>query len=373
MRMTVWVKMTALLALLAGLSVAGVKYVAVVETEIDSRSGASANLTPAEVALITAELRREAVNNLPPGAYNIMTTETVYAQGGAVLEECADENCVITLGSKIGADYIVRGTISKFGTKLTLSVEMYETENGSLVASSDPVRSEMPAELLEMATAACANMYKKFVNEQNSQAASGSVGAISAGNAPKVNDSRGGARKIKPFDYYIALKYEPPLGTGTPVQWGSVDLEGGFIWGKGAFLGINIGGGVGKDLFGDVLFELGLSLGNVYNFGDKTQLVYGGSAGLYIVADRITIGDNGKAYNDDSIYIDTDSYMNFLAPFVRLRWHFIELMYRGLLGIQIKQHGEYDGSSENKGFGYNQHQVMIGFHFATSKRIGARR
>jgi uncharacterized repeat protein (TIGR02543 family) len=143
------------------------KNVAVVETEIDAQSGASVGITPAEVRLVTAELRREAVKNLPRDKYNIMTTETVYAQGNAVLEECAEENCVIALGSKIGADYIVRGTISKLQTKFTLTVELYETENGNLVASSDPVRSENVGELLENTAAACAGMYKTIANIHN--------------------------------------------------------------------------------------------------------------------------------------------------------------------------------------------------------------
>ena len=150
-------------------STARVKNVAVVETEVDAQSGASDGLSPAEVRQVTAELRREAVKNLPRDKYNIMTSETVIAQGGAVLEECADENCVIVLGSKVGADYIVRGTISKLQTKFTLSVEMYETENGNLVASSDPVRSENVAELLEKTAAICADMYRVFVNPRSSK------------------------------------------------------------------------------------------------------------------------------------------------------------------------------------------------------------
>jgi len=164
MRTTTIVKTAALLALLALAAAAQVKNVAVVETELDAQSGASADLNPAEVRQVTAELRRQAVENLPRGAYNIMTSETVMAQGGAVLEECADENCVIILGSKIGADYIVRGLISKFQTKLTLTVEIYETENGNLVAASDPVRSEIIGDLLEKAAASCSEMYKKFAD-----------------------------------------------------------------------------------------------------------------------------------------------------------------------------------------------------------------
>jgi len=144
-----------------------VKNVAVVETEVDAQSGASSAMNPAEVRQVTAVLRREAVRNLPIGKYNIMTSETVMAQGGAVLEECADENCVITLGSKIGADYIVRGIISKFGTDLTVSVDMYETDNGNLIASSELVRSENTATLLDDVAAASADMYRKFVNPQS--------------------------------------------------------------------------------------------------------------------------------------------------------------------------------------------------------------
>ena len=167
MKKTVFFLLAALIAAVAAPAAAQVKYVAVVEAEADARSGVSEDLSAAEIAQITAELRREAVQNLPRAKYNIMTAETVIAQGGAVLEACADENCVITLGTKIGADYVVRGIISKFQTKLALTVEMYETENGTLVASSDPVRSESAAELLEKTAAACAEMYKKFADAQN--------------------------------------------------------------------------------------------------------------------------------------------------------------------------------------------------------------
>jgi uncharacterized protein (TIGR02145 family) len=105
-----------------------------------------------------------------------MTSETVIAQGGAVLEECADENCVISLGSKIGADYIVRGTVSKFGAKLTVSVDIYETDDGNLVASSDLVKSDKIEELLELTAKACADMYKAFELARDQTARRGAAG-----------------------------------------------------------------------------------------------------------------------------------------------------------------------------------------------------
>jgi len=167
MRVTTVVMAMALLVFLTGTATAGIKYVAVVESDIDESSGASEKISRADVRLVTAELRREAVKNLPPKRYSIMTSETVMSMGGAVLEECAEENCVIALGSKIGADFIVRGTVSKLESKFTLQVEMYETENGTLVASCEPVRAESIGELVEKAAAVCANMYKTWVASQS--------------------------------------------------------------------------------------------------------------------------------------------------------------------------------------------------------------
>jgi len=142
--------------------------VAVVETEMDTRSGAAKDLNAAELSEITAELRRQAVKNLPKNKYNVMTSTTVQAQGTAVLEDCAEENCIITLGSKIGADFIVRGTISKFQKRFTLSVEIYDTEDGNLIVSSDPIRSESIDKLLDASAIICADMYKTFMETYSS-------------------------------------------------------------------------------------------------------------------------------------------------------------------------------------------------------------
>jgi hypothetical protein len=164
MRAVNLVKAALWVALFAGMSVAGVKYVAVVETEIDMEPDDAANLKKSEVRLITDELRGAAVKILPPDKYSVMTTETVMAQSGSVLEQCSEENCMITLGSKIGADYIVRGKISKVEALFALSVSIFDTEDGFLVGSMDAVRSERMTGLLEKAGSACAEMFKTFIN-----------------------------------------------------------------------------------------------------------------------------------------------------------------------------------------------------------------
>jgi hypothetical protein len=60
----------------------------------------------------------------------------------------------------------------------------------------------------------------------------------------------------------------------------------------------------------------------------------------------------------------TEDYFNFFGPIVKLRWNFIELTYRGLLGINEGWfYDEYNGNVINWG-----HQIMIGIYFETSKR-----
>ena len=210
--------------LFAGMSTAGIKYIAVVETDVDANSGVSALLNPSDIRQVTAELRREAVKNLPAGQYNIMTTETVYSQGGAVLEECADENCVIALGSKIGADFIVRGTISKLQTKFTLVVEVYETADGNLVAQSDPVRYENIEELIERAGAACAEMYKAFVNTQNALQKQKSAAA-------DTNDGQNPAPAITPHEPEHVERQSKTFSFGVGAFFVS-DFGGGLEWEK---------------------------------------------------------------------------------------------------------------------------------------------
>ena len=182
-------------------ALAQMKYVAVVETEVDEASGASAKLNKAEVRLITAELRNVAVKNLPRDKYNIMTSETVMSQGSAKLEECAEENCVIALGAKIGADYIVRGIVSKLGASLTMSVEMYETDDGNLVATSGVVRAENIAELLDKTAAVCTDMYKTFVSTQRP-----------APKTPVTQTTPVTSPPVKPITYTITAAVNPSGG-----------------------------------------------------------------------------------------------------------------------------------------------------------------
>jgi len=91
----------------------------------------------------------------------------------------------------------VRGIISKFGANLTMAVEMYETEDGNLVATSGLVRSENIAELLDKTAAVCTDMYKTFVASQRP--------------APKTPVTQTTPPE-KPVTYTVTAAANPPHG-----------------------------------------------------------------------------------------------------------------------------------------------------------------
>jgi len=155
-------------------------------------------------------------------------------------------------------------------------------------------------------------------------------------------------RSPRRFDYYFSPKYQTPVGT--PVSWGGINAETGLVWEDGAFFGLDFSYGSSDDKYNhDQQSGIGLSLGNVYNLVDELQFVYGMSAGCWYVNEH---------QNDLDWYWGrpTNESYNFLAPFVKLRYNVIEITYRGLLGIS------------HDGFGWNSHQLMLGFYFATNKR-----
>jgi hypothetical protein len=193
-----------------------------------------------------------------------------------------------------------------------------------------------------------------------------------------ITYDRPGSQNNK-FDMYLAPKYQFPMGT--PVSWGGINVEIGVIWGNGAFVGLD--GDCGLEEYDaphvihvwHVLGGGGLSLGNVYDFGNQIQFVYGMSAGYWF-------GENfwyKRDEMDETQWVNS-SYrydtFNFLAPFIKLRWRFLELKYRGLVGFWEETHGDYHrrGDGDNShiekkdGFGLNNHQLMLGLYFATNKR-----
>jgi hypothetical protein len=136
------------------------------------------------------------------------------------------------------------------------------------------------------------------------------------------------------------------------------------------FCGTDISYGIGfSDSSGYRKFELlsglGFDAGVVHDlpFDEDLKLVYGGAVGFWFTMGGYLQGDPQLNFN-------------FLAPFVKLRWKSLELSYRGLLGVNVKEYeyydsyyGDYEYETRSK-FGWNNHQLALGLYFEGSKRNG---
>ena len=110
-------------------------YVAVLETMADGDAKDSVPLLDRQY--LTNVLREQAVKELPAKRnYTIMTRENISAMlpPGKAIEDC-EGNCLAETGRNIAADYICQARVGRFGTKLTLTAELYETAGNKLIAS----------------------------------------------------------------------------------------------------------------------------------------------------------------------------------------------------------------------------------------------
>ena len=136
----------------------------------------------------------------------------------------------------------MRGTVRKFQTKFTLTIEMYETDNGTLVVSSEAVRSGNLEELLGIAAAASANMFRKFADAQKTTAAASPAPALDT-DEPKEEAK---PEKEKPASKPKSEPKERPtvtLSAGGGAFF-NAGFGGGIKWPSGAAVAMPYGGGV---------------------------------------------------------------------------------------------------------------------------------
>ena len=124
-----------MILLLACTSGAMAAHVAVLETGADPALKKKVKLSDRQY--LTNVLREEAVKQLPADEdYTIMTRENISAMlpPGKAIEDC-EGSCLAETGRNISADYVCQARVGSFGSKLTLSAEIYETAGNKLVAS----------------------------------------------------------------------------------------------------------------------------------------------------------------------------------------------------------------------------------------------
>lgn len=107
-------------------------YVAVVETIAENGA-----IGRSERLFLTDKLRDRAKKVLPTYmGFVIMTRENIQQMlpPGKKVDDCEGE-CLVETGKNINANYIAQARVGKFGSQLTLTVEMYDTQSNNLVGS----------------------------------------------------------------------------------------------------------------------------------------------------------------------------------------------------------------------------------------------
>jgi hypothetical protein len=211
-------------------------------------------------------------------------------------------------------------------------------------------------ELLEKGTAACAEMYKTFV-ESVTEIKPETKPEIALAPEPepkpaaKAQPKPPKEKKVRNHDYYFAPTYQLPV-TRTTAGCGGLNFESGVIWVNEMFWGIEIG--LSHPLRSLSLIKvdarnIGISVnsGVAYNLTNYLKFMFGVSAGAW----GLWHSEDTRTPSDERIDI------GIIGPFIGLSWHDIEFKYRGWICNRYAEDG----------IDYNS-QLMLGYNFATDKR-----
>lgn len=149
-----------------GSSAFATQFVAVLETI----SNEGSPVTLSEKLFITDELRAAAVTALANYDFTIMTRENILVMlpPDKDMAECEGE-CLVETGRNISANYVVQGRIGRFGSDLTLTVELYETATGRFIGSTTS-KSEFIQGLLLDAQSKAPELFKAILPEEEKAA-----------------------------------------------------------------------------------------------------------------------------------------------------------------------------------------------------------
>jgi hypothetical protein len=164
--------------------------------------------------------------------------------------------------------------------------------------------------------------------------------------------------KVRKIDGYFAARYMLPVTMGTGPL--SLDLEGGMIWRNGWFWGVEAGisnnSSVHKGTVG-----AGFNWGYVQNFSDADlQIAYGVFTGFWSA-----MRESMQETDDWGRTVSVGFYarkFGVSGPFIRFRWHIVELSYKGIIGWY-----GYDSRGRDGDLAL-VNQFMLGVHFESSKR-----
>jgi len=105
--------------------------------EIIPQAETQVNISATEMRYLTDELRKQAMQTLPPDNYTVLTRDEILSLFPPADEKknCIAGSCIAETGRDIGVEYASQGSIGSFGGLQTISIELYETMSGKLLGS----------------------------------------------------------------------------------------------------------------------------------------------------------------------------------------------------------------------------------------------
>jgi TolB-like protein len=120
-------------------------------------------LTIQENKLLTEELRRQATLSLSKN-YSVLSREKI---ASLIPETEGNLTQAIDIGRVIKSDYVTNGSINKLGNVLTLTVELFECENGNLLGYFAGESSDLKG-LLETIRSKAPELFAKIKKPESS-------------------------------------------------------------------------------------------------------------------------------------------------------------------------------------------------------------
>ena len=124
------------LVLLATLSLASAASSAPVRVAV-LELGNPADLTDAEIAYLSDQVRTSMAATLPAESHLIMTRESIQEllPPGVSMKDCLDAVCEVEIGRTIGADYVVSGEVLLFDGEYRLILKAHECKTAAFLTS----------------------------------------------------------------------------------------------------------------------------------------------------------------------------------------------------------------------------------------------
>ena len=214
-RTSIWLLLAWLVSLSSSVLAAEGELVAVFELENRSK-----RLQLDEVQVLSNNVRKAAKAGLDPARFTVMMRETMQVLEPPSETVCLSGRCMVEVGKKLQAKYVVGGSLSDVGDAIAITLEAYESKTGMLTATENATATSA-AEAIALTRMMGTRLIRQI------------GGGGMAGTSPVVTPFGSGKVEAVAFDSRGAsVAVEVATRSKTGIEW--ISIPGGtFLMGSG--------------------------------------------------------------------------------------------------------------------------------------------